>query len=394
MSNFEILFNRLQKSCGELSTQTAQKKVLNSRFKISGKHSPVGELIRRIVLAIPVVNLLFRNYVALTNPKDVAKTLVKFSQKHTLELNSTQWILLNKALQTLKRSTISPDTLSKIKVYEEIQYAFCKQKLSTELAAKLTTRVDQNKQDLIQTYLTQMNRAELQTTLMNFSDEQVDQLAAKINQAPATPPSSPPTPPPSSSPSPTPPGPTTLANPSPTPTAPTTTPTNPTQTTSVIDPSLPQNIYCFIAYNDVECARKKFKNRFPGIEFIDRSQIDLGGTNEPCKIKGNVHFQQPCQIVVLIPFGERVDLVLYPKLCKAFLPHCNGHLVVSTLQRDSCVKVDNFYKEDFGNIKEFVSGQYHEILDNSGMGKPKTDDFCEEETYFTQLIAAFNKKIV
>lgn len=189
MSNFEILFNRLQKSCGELSTQTAQKKVLNSRFKISGKHSSLGELIRRIVLAIPIVSLLFRNCVALTNPQVVAKTLVKFSQKHILELKPTQWMLLNKALQTLKRPPISPEALSKIKVFEEIQYAFCQQKLSAELATKLTTKVDQNKQDLIQTYLTQMNRAELQTILMNFSDEQVDQLAAKINQAPATPPS-------------------------------------------------------------------------------------------------------------------------------------------------------------------------------------------------------------
>lgn len=162
----------------------------------------------------------------------------------------------------------------------------------------------------------------------------------------------------------------------------------------MIDPGLPQNLYCFMAYNDVECARAKFKNKFPGIEFIDLSQIDLGTPNEPCKINGSMHFQQPCQIVVLIPFGERIDDVMYAKLCKAFLPHCNGHLVVSTLQRDSCVEVDNFHKENFGDIKEFVSGQYHEILDNTGMGKHKTDVFCEEETYFTQLFAALNKKIV
>ncbi|PJD97520.1 MAG: hypothetical protein CK425_02510 [Parachlamydia sp.] len=161
----------------------------------------------------------------------------------------------------------------------------------------------------------------------------------------------------------------------------------------MIDPGLPQNLYCFIAHNDVECIRPKFKNRFPHIEFIDISQIDLC-TTEPYKIKESVQFQQPCQIVVLIPFGERIDHVMYAKLCKAFLTHCNGHLVVSTLQRDSCVKLDNFYEENFGKIKEFVSGQYHEILDNTGMGNPKTDDFCEEETYFTQLIAAFNKKIV
>ncbi|PJD96530.1 MAG: hypothetical protein CK425_06055 [Parachlamydia sp.] len=188
--------------------------------------------------------------------------------------------------------------------------------------------------------------------------------------------------------------PTNPTTPNPTQPDPKVTPPGQPQPISLIHPDLPQNLYCYLYQEglDIPCAKEKLQKKFPLMQFLS--------TTDPARI-GTL--KQPCQILVLASTNTRLDTDALSTICKDLSSLCGGHLVMSVMfntttktprPTDSKTPADFRKLQDFGiSTKEAVLGDFRFLPDMTGMGDARCV-FCDDDKFFNDLIAAFNKKKV